>query len=96
MTGPITVEDVVYENVNGEDAGVTPSKDLTFRRLTFERSVGLVQSEALVTRESPGQTEKRKSNSAKSRKKGNQISSGNYLLCFLRSVFLFRIKCYLH
>ncbi|XP_026387875.1 methyltransferase-like protein 13 [Papaver somniferum] len=75
MTGPITVEDVVYENVDGEGSGVTPPKDLTFRRLTFERSVGLVQSEALVTRESPGQTEKRKSNSAKSRKKGNQISS---------------------
>ncbi|XP_026400862.1 methyltransferase-like protein 13 [Papaver somniferum] len=75
MTGPITVEDVVYENVNGEDAGVTPSKDLTFRRLTFERSVGLVQSEALVTRENPGQTEKKKSNSAKSRKNGNQRSS---------------------
>ncbi|KAI3853853.1 hypothetical protein MKX03_001181 [Papaver bracteatum] len=72
MTGPITVEDVVYENVDSEDAGVTPSKELTFRRLTFERSVGLVQSEALVTRE---QTDKRKSNSAKSRKNGNQRSS---------------------
>ncbi|KAL5702867.1 hypothetical protein ACHQM5_028031 [Ranunculus cassubicifolius] len=37
-TGDIIVEDVIYENV----------EDMTFRRLTFQRSLGLVQSEALL------------------------------------------------
>ncbi|OVA06229.1 Methyltransferase type 11 [Macleaya cordata] len=81
MTGPIIVEDVVYENVDGAVTGLVPSKDLTFRRLTFERSLGLVQSEALVTREGCakdilGEAERRKTkSSSKSKKKGSQKRS---------------------
>ncbi|KAL5702798.1 hypothetical protein ACHQM5_027966 [Ranunculus cassubicifolius] len=47
-TGDIIVEDVIYENVEGPPSDNTLSKDMTFRRLTFQRSLGLVQSEALL------------------------------------------------
>uniref|UniRef100_F6GWD0 Methyltransferase type 11 domain-containing protein n=1 Tax=Vitis vinifera TaxID=29760 RepID=F6GWD0_VITVI len=78
LTGLITVEDVVYENVDGKVSHLVPSKALLFRRLTFQRAEGLVQSEALLTREGGTQkivseTERKKSiSSSKSRKKGNQ------------------------
>lgn len=78
LTGLITVEDVVYENVDGNVSHLVPSKALLFRRLTFQRAEGLVQSEALLTREGGTQkivseTERKKSvSSSKSRKKGNQ------------------------
>ncbi|KAF8402117.1 hypothetical protein HHK36_013069 [Tetracentron sinense] len=78
MTGPIIVEDVIYENFDGDVSGLISSKDLMFRRLTFQRSQGLVQSEALITREGSsqkilGQTEgKKTSSSSKSKKRGNQ------------------------
>ncbi|KAL6342807.1 hypothetical protein AAG906_016642 [Vitis piasezkii] len=49
LTGLITVEDVVYENVDGNVSHLVPSKALLFR-LTFQRAEGLVQSEALLTR----------------------------------------------
>ncbi|KAJ9541614.1 hypothetical protein OSB04_028120 [Centaurea solstitialis] len=51
LTGPIIVDDVVYEKVDGELGHLSLSKDLVFRRLTFERSEGLIQSEGLLTSE---------------------------------------------
>ncbi|CAO2822471.1 unnamed protein product [Amaranthus hypochondriacus] len=48
FTGRITVEDVIYENVEEHLASVSPSKEPVFRRLTFQRTEGLVQSEALL------------------------------------------------
>ncbi|KAK9664552.1 hypothetical protein RND81_14G050800 [Saponaria officinalis] len=47
-TGPIIVEDVMYENVDGHLATISTSKEPLFRRLVFRRSEGLVQSEALL------------------------------------------------
>ncbi|KAF6166361.1 hypothetical protein GIB67_034912 [Kingdonia uniflora] len=92
MTGPIVVEDVIYENVDSAISGLIPSKDLTFRRLTFQRSLGLVQSECLLTREESeclltredssqnliGEKERRKTNSSsKSKRKGSQRSKSS-------------------
>ncbi|KAI5349850.1 hypothetical protein L3X38_002741 [Prunus dulcis] len=51
ITGPVIVEDVIYENVDGDISRILPSRDLTFRRLVFQRSEGLVQSEALLSEE---------------------------------------------
>lgn len=51
FTGPIIVEDVVYENVDSSISCLVPSEDLIFRRLIFKRTEGLVQSEALLTRD---------------------------------------------
>lgn len=69
----MVVEDVVYENA---DADVNHS--LPFRRLIFERNKGLVQSEALLTRDglfdkSVYETEQNNaSSSSKSKRKGTQ------------------------
>lgn len=69
---------MVYENVDGDVSHVLPSKELIFRRLVFQRSEGLVQSEALLTREGDSDKtisgiEKKKSNSSsKSKKRGSQ------------------------
>ncbi|XP_076943336.1 uncharacterized protein LOC143613546 [Bidens hawaiensis] len=78
LTGQIIVDDVVYEKVEGLLGQLSLSKDLVFRRLTFERSEGLVQSEGLLTSEGSqnkvGATENgnKKSNaSSKSKKKGS-------------------------
>ncbi|PON31454.1 Methyltransferase type [Parasponia andersonii] len=82
FTGPIIVEDVVYENVDGDVSHIFPSKDLIFRRLVFQRSESLVQSEAVLTREGSshtaiGDSERKKSNSSsKSKKRGTQRGSG--------------------
>lgn len=81
LTGPIVVEDVVYENIDGDISRILPSKDLIFRRLVFQRSESLVQSEAVLIREgSPqktsGGSERKKSNSSsKSKKRGTQKRS---------------------
>ncbi|KAB1213624.1 Methyltransferase-like protein 13 [Morella rubra] len=48
LSGPVVVEDVVYENVGLDVSHLLPSKDLIFRRLIFERTESLVQSEALL------------------------------------------------
>ncbi|GKV28678.1 hypothetical protein SLEP1_g37697 [Rubroshorea leprosula] len=77
FTGPIVVEDVIYENIDDDINRIFSSRDLTFRRLIFQRTEGLVQSEALLTRdESPnkivGGVEKRAGLSSKSRRKGTQ------------------------
>ncbi|KAH9649747.1 methyltransferase 11 domain-containing protein [Citrus sinensis] len=87
LTGPIIVEDVVYENVDPELSRIWPSEDLKFRRLVFQRTQGLVQSEALLTRDGSShrtdvETERKKaSSSSKSKRKGTQRSddSGNQL-----------------
>ncbi|KAM7460792.1 hypothetical protein LguiB_035851 [Lonicera macranthoides] len=77
LTGPIIVDDVVYEKVDGDLVSLFPSKELVFRRLTFRRSEGLGQSEALLTREgcqnvASGKEQKTHSSSKSSKKKGNQ------------------------
>ncbi|KAK4482583.1 hypothetical protein RD792_009746 [Penstemon davidsonii] len=75
LTGPIVVDDVVYEEIDDDLNHLFPSKDLIFRRLTFQRSENLVQSEALLSTEGPhgvsGEVDKKKS-LAGSRKKGKQ------------------------
>ncbi|KDP39345.1 hypothetical protein JCGZ_01102 [Jatropha curcas] len=76
LTGPIIVEDVVYENVDGDISRFLPSKDLIFRRLVFQRTEGLVQSEALLKggEYSPKITEidrKKTTSSSKSKRRGN-------------------------
>ncbi|MFQ6628053.1 hypothetical protein Gotur_007378, partial [Gossypium turneri] len=81
LTGPVVIEDVVYENTDDD-----VSHSLPFRRLVFERTEGLVQSEALLTRDglfdkSVYGTEKKKaSSSSKSKRRGalkrNNESSG--------------------
>lgn len=81
LTGPIIVEDIVYENVDPEVSRIWPSGDLKFRRLVFQRTQGLVQSEALLTRDgffhrTDGETERKKaSSSSKSKQKGTQRRS---------------------
>lgn len=78
ITGPIIVEDVIYETVDGDISRILPSRDLTFRRLVFQRSEGLVQSEALLSEEGSnskvvGETERKKTNSSsRSKRKGIQ------------------------
>ncbi|KAL9411310.1 hypothetical protein AB3S75_044996 [Citrus x aurantiifolia] len=81
LTGPIIVEDVVYENVDPELSRIWPSEDLKFRRLVFQRTQGLVQSEALLMRDGSShrtdvETERKKaSSSSKSKRKGTQRRS---------------------
>ncbi|XP_022146935.1 methyltransferase-like protein 13 [Momordica charantia] len=69
LTGSIVVEDVIYEHVNGDASHIFPSGDLIFRRLIFQRTESLVQSEALLTRERlhekvSGQMDRKKSHSS--------------------------------
>lgn len=67
---------MVYEKVDGELGHLSTSKELVFRRLTFERSEGLIQSEALLTSEGSQKTvcekENKSNSSSKSKKKGSQ------------------------
>ncbi|KAI3459689.1 hypothetical protein Pfo_016352 [Paulownia fortunei] len=75
LTGPIVVDDVIYEKI--DDKRLLSSKDLIFRRLTFQRTESLVQSEALLSTEGPNgissEAEKKKAQaSSKTRKKGKQ------------------------
>ncbi|CAN1334352.1 eEF1A lysine and N-terminal methyltransferase [Linum perenne] len=72
LTGPVIVEDVVYENFDGDAANLFPSRDLVFRRLVFQRTENLVQSEALlITNGAEGDPDQRRlsNSSAKSKKK---------------------------
>ncbi|XP_024026102.1 methyltransferase-like protein 13 [Morus notabilis] len=75
LTGPIVVEDVVYENVDGDISRILPSKDLIFRRLVFQRSENLVQSEAILIKEEPVRKTGGGSERKKSKKKGTQRRS---------------------
>ncbi|KAL8106172.1 hypothetical protein AgCh_029834 [Apium graveolens] len=84
LTGPVIVDDVIYENVDDDVSHLFPSKELIFRRLTFERSMGLVQSEALLTGEEckkhVNEKESKKSpSSSKSKKRGNQKGNSSNL-----------------
>lgn len=86
ITGPVIVEDVIYENVDGDISRILPSRDLTFRRLVFQRSEGLVQSEALLSEEGSnnkvGEIEGKKTNSSsKSKRRGIQRRRGGIDLC---------------
>ena len=84
------MEDVIYENVESDNSTLIPSEVKMFRRLTFERSLGLVQSEALLIRaesNTPDEKERRKNDlPSKSRKKGRKrtdshlSNSGNWCL----------------
>ncbi|KAF7016228.1 hypothetical protein CFC21_029888 [Triticum aestivum] len=70
ITGPMVVEDVLYENVDGDQSCMS---EKMFRRLIFKRSSGLVQSEALLIRESPSdETDSKTKNSSASSKKKSQ------------------------
>lgn len=88
ITGPIIVEDVIYETDNGDISRILPSRDLTFRRLVFQRSEGLVQSEALLSEEGSkykigGESEKKKTHSSsKSKRRGNQRRSDGKLCLY--------------
>lgn len=69
------MEDVIYEDVESGRTSLNPAEVKIFRRLTFERSLGLVQSEALLKREesnnSLNEKARRKNESSKFRKKGS-------------------------
>lgn len=76
MTGSIIVDDVIYEKVADDFSNPLPSNDLIFRRLTFQRTEGLVQSEALLmlgtSQKVLGNIEKKKArSSSKAKKRGN-------------------------
>ncbi|KAM7261401.1 hypothetical protein ACFE04_008768 [Oxalis oulophora] len=77
LTGPIIVEDVIYEDVDDTVSKLLPSKDLIFRRLVFQRAENLVQSEALLTTEGSSHkttetVKKKSSSSSKTKRKGAQ------------------------
>lgn len=77
MTGPIIVEDVTYESIDEDSRCISPSEDPIFRRLIFHRTEGLVQSEALLTKQGSlmkiGEKDwKKGKSSSKSRKKVNR------------------------
>lgn len=89
ITGPMVVEDVLYENVDGDQSCMS---EKMFRRLIFKRSSGLVQSEALLIRESPSdETDSKTKNSSTSSKKKSQKKG-------LTGIFLFNVnldvQCY--
>ncbi|KAL8026596.1 hypothetical protein ABFX02_14G038600 [Erythranthe guttata] len=85
LTGPIIVDDVIYQQVDDydDDLKCDPSKDLIFRRLTFQRSQSLVQSEALLSKEGSNaisrETEENDVQTAsKTKKKGKQGKIGSH------------------
>ncbi|KAG9160071.1 hypothetical protein Leryth_005802 [Lithospermum erythrorhizon] len=67
LTGPIIIDDVIYEKVDDDISTLIPSEDVMFRRLTFERSECLVQSEAVLTSggEDTGPKDQKKTSSGK-------------------------------
>lgn len=87
---------MVYETVDIEVNRLFPSRELTFRRLIFERTESLVQSEALLIKEGSShevnQIERKKSSSSsKSKRKGAHKRTGNDAClrcdCFYSSYF---------
>lgn len=82
ITGPMIVEDVMYENIaEGNISDHILSENKMFRRLIFERSSGLVQSEALLILDPKSKSvetyRKQTSLSSKSKKKGGRKRSGS-------------------
>ncbi|KQJ82212.1 methyltransferase-like protein 13 isoform X2 [Brachypodium distachyon] len=79
ITGPMVVEDVVYESVDGDQSCMS---EKMFRRLVFKRSSGLVQSEALLIRESPSDetdNKNKKSSTASKKKRSHKKGSKSSL-----------------
>ncbi|KAG8375987.1 hypothetical protein BUALT_Bualt09G0016200 [Buddleja alternifolia] len=77
LTGPIVVDDVIYEKIDDDLSRQFSSKDLIFRRLTFQRSESLVQSEGLLSAEvlngiSSEVERNRVQTASKNKKKGKQ------------------------
>uniref|UniRef100_A0A1J3HSV2 Methyltransferase-like protein 13 n=1 Tax=Noccaea caerulescens TaxID=107243 RepID=A0A1J3HSV2_NOCCA len=75
LTGKVVVEDVVYESTPSNPEGLSPSSDLSFRRLVFKRTEGLIQSEALLVEDGEilDQSQKEKTkNASQSKRKGNK------------------------
>jgi hypothetical protein len=80
ITGPMVVEDVVYENVDGDQSCMS---EKMFRRLIFKRNSSLVQSEALLISDPPCEEtdNKNKTSSAASKKKSQKKGlTGIFLL----------------
>ncbi|KAG5588479.1 hypothetical protein H5410_048913 [Solanum commersonii] len=82
LTGPIIVDDVIYEKVDDNISRLFASEDVIFRRLTFQRTESLVQSEAVLSKEGSPKSladinQKIGQSSSKSKKKGNQKKSGS-------------------
>ncbi|CAN4120822.1 unnamed protein product [Withania somnifera] len=82
LTGPIIVDDVIYEKVDDNISRLFASDNVIFRRLTFQRTESLVQSEAVLSREGSPKSvadinKKIGQSSSKSKKKGNQKRSGS-------------------
>uniref|UniRef100_A0A0D9W422 Methyltransferase domain-containing protein n=1 Tax=Leersia perrieri TaxID=77586 RepID=A0A0D9W422_9ORYZ len=71
ITGPMVVEDVVYENSDGDQSSMPEKR---YRRLVFKRNSGLVQSEALLVRDSTSDKadEKNQKLPSASKKRRNQ------------------------
>uniref|UniRef100_A0A0E0P834 Methyltransferase type 11 domain-containing protein n=1 Tax=Oryza rufipogon TaxID=4529 RepID=A0A0E0P834_ORYRU len=71
ITGPMVVEDVVYENSDEDQSSMT---EKMFRRLIFKRNSGLVQSEALLVKDSTSDKadENNKKSPSASKKRRNQ------------------------
>lgn len=79
----MVVEDVVYENVDGDHSCVS---EKVFRRLIFKRSSGLVQSEALLISNSPSdESDNKNKNSSTASKKKSQKKG-------LTGIFLFVVN----
>ncbi|XP_022138562.1 methyltransferase-like protein 13 [Momordica charantia] len=51
ITGQVKVEDVMYEKIRGDASCFLPTEAPIFRRLIFQRTESLVQSEALLIKE---------------------------------------------
>ncbi|KAL0920954.1 hypothetical protein M5K25_007974 [Dendrobium thyrsiflorum] len=79
-TGPIIVEDVMYDNIaEGINSNHIGSENKRFRRLVFERSSGLVQSEALLIlkpRSNSIEADKRQTSLSSKSKKGGRKRNG--------------------
>ncbi|KAL3628305.1 hypothetical protein CASFOL_027351 [Castilleja foliolosa] len=91
LTGPIVVDEVIYEKLDDYDDDLkrkSESQDLVFRRLTFQRSHSLLQSEALLSTEGSDEIstevkENKVKAALRTRRKGKQgqfdsHSSGTY------------------
>lgn len=79
------MDDVIYEQTDENISSLFQSDNVMFRRLTFQRTESLVQSEAVLTSEGSqkNKTDKdqKKNLRSKSRKKGSKTSSdGNVAL----------------
>ncbi|KAJ3697307.1 hypothetical protein LUZ61_001012 [Rhynchospora tenuis] len=75
ITGPVVVEDVVYESPDDDNNSSSTTEGLMYRRLVFERSAGLVQSEAFLIRDEKTNQDKKDSPSASKKKKGKKKSN---------------------